>query len=439
MKKITLVTLLLIIITSLTGCNKRLENNYFENTEKNTLEEANELFNDYLSRARSNLDLFYPPSYQERAIYNKDGYINGSIRKDDIIYPSSFINYHLSDDRSYMRYSDLYYLSSYPHSTRSSSNCETIKEGENCYLESVSSEGKTSKFNYFFLMEDDSLVVKNMYTINQNRLFDFTFYFYEENNQDIMEMTILVSNVSQSEYEKMSFTKLIFGVSEESFICNNCFVNNSNEGSLEYIYNELNQDKGYTSNEYDNSKFMHLTLKGDSIWGTVFTKDTGEMFNMAYSIDSNEYNLITYAKYIRNTELVSYSKYTYRVNLLEIPGWDELRPASEGSQQYDLYDNGVKLSNGETIKIITTESEYPYVEFKVDYNNNESFLPKVLDLSVIGLETEYTQAYFNSKTQQGTDLFNQFLTERNLDNTYEYNYDYFRGLIDFDNNQSTVE
>jgi len=418
------------------GCTpNRLENSYFENTSSDSFSDAIEIYDGKINRALNVLKTYYPRSGHDEVMWLEDSYINLQISSKDVIYRQDFINYHLSDDREYMRYSDLYYLLDYSTSRIFPDQCSDIKEGELCIqvydTHDIYPMNYPSRSGIRFYMDGDSVLINHFYTMNQATLYNYIFYFYkDESYRDVMEMTLLISNLSHSEFQTISHTKLVFGDYEETYRFKNCTTTELNDGTLEmeYLYTKF---KDYDTSDLKHNEinsFIHLYINIGSTHGTIYDGLTKEKYDVSYH-DGN-YSAYNYTQYIRNTEVVSYFADYYKVNLQEIIGWDNLRRNQNGTRTFDLYYEEENLSNGEDIQLSYTNSEYPYYEH-IGAPNSES----VIDLSIIGLSTDYTTNYFMEKLSDGATLMEQTLIDRDLNHSYEDLVDMFKSIIfipDFD-------
>lgn len=436
MRTITVIFLSITILILLAGCsNSRLENSYFENTSSDSYDEAMSILFDKINLARGQLHTYYPRSSQDSVMWFEDTYVNLQIWSKDTIYRHDLINYSLSDDRDYMRYSDLYALDNYYASVYLPDSCSNIKEGELCtstYDHSNYSLNYPSRSGIRFYMDKDSLLVNSFYTVNQSTLFNFIFYFYKnEDFKDVMEMTMLISNLSHSEYETISHTKLIYGVSETSYRFNNCTLSDIEQGSvsMEYLYTKFKEYSISDLKHNEIDSFVHLYFNNASTYGTIYDGSTHERY--AVSARDEIYTASNYYQYIRNAEAIVYAPSYYKVNLSEVLGWDNIRRNDSGlSPTYDLYYGDTLLSGGNTIMLNYADSEYPYYEY-----SGSNPIESVINLSVIGLSTDFTTAYFEAKLVEGAALMEQTLVDRNLDHDYQDRVEIFRSVIeipDFD-------
>ena len=428
MKKIWITCTFISLLLLFFGCSqKKLDNPYFENTSENTFEEAHGLFNEYMTRVRGTLEEYFPRVYQDEVMYFEEGYINAQLSSKDRIYRHELFNYHLSDDRSYMRYSQLYYLTDNTFFGGLSgiiSECDTITEGENCVETRQLADPSLLKSGLTFYMEGNELYMEFMFSVNVNTLYHYAFHFYEDEfMDDTMEMTLQIYNTSESIFETNSYTKLVFGKSLEESFCNHCDINDSFEGSLEYLYAKF-KEKPYQAYSYETSNilsFIHLTISNDYTYGDVFNGETGELFNCRTQDDA--FVTQRYEQYIRNTLVVKYSEYSYLVNLQEVLGWDNLVRIPEEFNTYLLQYNDVVLSDQYFVKIEYEHSEYPY------FGADSPFTDDLLSLAIFGLQTPYNTDYFTDKFELGTTQFEQALIDHELNKDYSDNYTAFMTLI----------
>lgn len=431
-----LLILTILVGVSLSGCSsKHLDNEYFENTKDDSFDEFYQVFSGKLFLASNQYHTFYPRSSREEVMWFEDGYVNAQLSNKVEIYKHEFYNYTLSDDRQFMRYSNLYYIDEIRFTKSIIENTfDEIKEGEKYFTASETSDGNTVKSGLQFFIEGEDLYYDFYYTINQTTLFHYTFHFYvNENHDDVMEMTLHLSNVDETSFNIMSYTKLIFGVSEETYICNNCDVDSADEGSLEYIYTKFKEHKynEYQNNfEYSNiESFIRFELLKDNYYGTIFNGLTGERYDVRKS--NNEYMTDAYYEYIRNTNLVSYSPSHFKINLLEIPGWDKLVKIEIPNEMntYQLYYGDDLLSDEYYASIEYEHSEYPYFEYHTGYDSEIQISDEIITLDIFGLSSGYSESYFENKFQQGSILFQNELVNYNLDKTYDELYEFFMQYI----------
>jgi len=427
MKK-AFITCVILSMLLLSGCSqKNLDNPYFENTSENTFEEAHGLFSEYMTRVRGTLEEYFPRTYQDEAMYFEDGYINAQLFSKDRIYRHELYNYHLSDDRSYMRYSQLYYLTDktfYGGLSGIISECDTITEGESCVETRQLADPSLLKSGLTFYMEGNELYMEFMFSVNVDTLYHYAFHFYEDEfMDDIMEMTLQIYNTSESTFETMSYTKLVFGKSLEESFCNYCDLNDPTAGSLEYLYAQF-KEKPYQAYTYETSNilsFIHLNIMDDFTYGDVFNGETGELFNCR--TQDNAFVTRSYAKFIRNVLVVDYSSSYYLVNLQEVLGWDNLVKTPDVNNSFQLQYNDEVLSDQYFVKIQYEHSEYPYFEADSPLTDD------LLSLSIFGLQTQYSTDYFNDKFELGTTQFEQALIDHELNKDYADNYAAFMTLI----------
>ncbi|MEW6608137.1 MAG: hypothetical protein AB1414_11945 [bacterium] len=432
MKKIIILIFTILVGISLSGCsNKHLENEYFENTKDDSFDEFYQMFSKKLSLASNQLHTFYPRSSRE-VIWYEDSYVNAQLFSKEDIYKHEFYNYTLSDDRQFMYDSNLYYLDDMRFSKTSIENSyDEIEEGKRYFTVSETYDGNTVKDGLQFFMEDEELYFDFYYTVNQTTLFHYTFHFYvDENLDDVMEMTLHFSNIDETSYTRMSYTKLIFGVSEETYICNSCNNNSTEDGSLEYIYTEFNDDQN--SFEFSNVEaFIRIDLSKNNHHGTIFNGLTGERYDVRKS--EGEYMTDAYYEYIRNTNLVSYSPIHFKINLLEILGWDKLTEIDipNETNTYQLYYGDDLLSEDYHSSIEYEHSEYPYFEYHTEFDPEVQILNEIITLDIFGLSSGYSKDYFENKFQQGPILYQNELINHNLDKTYDENYEFFMQYINY--------
>ena|GEM_PF-1587218 len=431
MKKTILVIQLFIIAISLSGCsNNQLDNDFFENTSEESFDEFYKVYSKKLSLANEQLDFYYPRPYQEEVMWFEDGYLNAQLFNKDEVYKHEFYNYSLSDDRQFMRFSKLYYLDELSLSRIVlEESFDDIKEGVEYYNSSQTNDGKTVKSGLQFFIDDEELYYEFMYTINTTTLYHYVFHFYtNESWDDVMEMTLHISDVSETSYESMSYTKLISGKSEEVYVCNNCDVNNPEEGSLEYMYTkfrEYDSDDYQRFDESDIESYFRVQFLKEHDYGTIFNGLTGERYDV--SENDEGYSTNAYYEYIRDTNLVSYTPYHFTVNMYEILGWDKLVEIDIPNEYntYQLYYGDELLSDEYYGSIVFDHSEYPYFDYHTEFNSETQILDEIITLDIFGLSSGYSKSYFNDKFQQGSDLYLQELGKHNIDKDYEENYEIF--------------
>ena len=431
MKKMILLILTMLVGISLLGCSsEHLENEFFENTKEDSFDEFYQVYSRKLSLASDQLHTYYPRSSREEVMWFEDDYVNAQLFNKAEIYKHEFYNYTLSDDRQFMRYSNLYYLDEILLTKISIENSyDEIKEGERYFTVSESSYGNTVKKGLQFFIEDEELYYDFHYTVNQTTLFHYAFHFYvNENLDDVMEMTLHISNIDETSYKRMSYTKLIFGVSEETYICNSCDIDSADDGSLEYMYTKFHD---YKNNfEYSNiESFIRFELLKDNYSGTIFNGLTGERYDVKES--NGEYMTDTYYEYIRNTNLVSYSPSHLKINLLEVPGWDRLVEIEIPNEinTYQLYYGDDLLSDAYYASREYEHSEYPYFEYHYKFDSEAQISNEIITLDIFGLSSGYSKSYFENKFQQGPILYQNELVNHNLDKTYDENYEFFMQYI----------
>jgi hypothetical protein len=130
-----------------------------------------------------------------------------------------------------------------------------------------------------------------------------------------------------------------------------------------------------------------------------------------------------YEQYIRNTLVVKYSESSYRVNLQEVHGWDNLVKTPDENNSFQLQYNDEVLSDQYFVKIQYEHSEYPYFEA------DSPFTDDLLSLAIFGLQTQYSTDYFNDKFELGTAQCEQALIDHELNKDYADNYAAFMTLI----------
>jgi len=217
---------------------------------------------------------------------------------------------------------------------------------------------------------------------------------------------------------------MIFGVSEETFICSGCKVSDPSEGQLEYIYTKY-KEKPYQSYEYETSnieEFTRLHIFDGYVSGTFFNGLTGEKYEASMREDTFETS--SYASFIRNTKVVEYTNTYYFVNLQEILGWDRLGKVSDENNAYLLYYGDTLLSSEYYASIVYNSSEYPYF-----YIHGTQIGDDILSLSIFGLTTPYTNDYFINKFNEGGVYAYSILVNHQLNRTYAENYASFNEII----------
>lgn len=418
---------MIVCILALSGCSGRaLANPYFENTHKNSFQEAHALFDDYHDRLSEMMEMYYPRGNQQSAMWYTDGYLASQLSTKERIYRHEFYNYHLSDDRSFMRYSQLYYVldSTFIGGLLQSYDaCNTIEEGQKCVESDRTTQNALVKHGLTYYMEDENLYLDFMFTVNQSILFHYVMYFYvDEYVNKTMEMTLHISNVIESDYEEMSYTKVIFGKSVEEYICHNCDVDDMNQGYLEWMSTEFKEAHlPYTYETNNIETFAHITVLNDHIYGDYFNGSTGELYRGEGS--TGEYDITSFTKYIRNTMVVDYSSSHYRINLNEVLGWDQLVKIPDTYNQYQLYYKDDVLSEHYHVNVEWTDSEYAYFEI-LNHPTDD-----VLSLNVFGLVTPYDTQYFQDTFERGLLEFEQMITDHDLNQSYATNHERFMSLI----------
>jgi len=424
MKK-ALIMIMILCLLFLSGCvGKRLENAYFANTKEDSFEEAYFLFSDYVNRVKNDMEEYYPRSSQYEALWEEDSFINAQLLGKDSIYRHEFYNYHLSDDRLFMRYSQLYYVIDatliWNGLLGMHDQCDSIKEGERCDVTEQS-----SKYGLIFYKEGNELYLEFMFSQNPPKLFYFVFHFYENDQlEDVMEMTLHIPNLGYSSFETMSWTKLVFGKSVEEYLCNGCDPEDASKGSLEYLYTEW-KEKPYQTYAFETSNvesFIHLYLLNGTTYGEIFDGSTGELFDA--TVSNGTFESRSYAKYIRNTLVVDYSPTHYLVNLQEVLGWDRLEKIPDESNAFRLMYKDEVLSDQYIVKIQSVSSEYPYFE-----SMSSQLSDDVLSLGIFGLTTLYDSEYFQEKFELGATRLGQVLETQQLNHDYADNQATFLALI----------
>ena len=154
-----------------------VSNIYFENNESNTATEANDLFTKYAGT----VEHYYNNTYSNEDLYEIDSYINYDRR--DNQYRYEFLNYHLTDDRTFFNYSPLGFITNVPStiSRLLEDTCKDIEEGETCNVED-------STKSISFQMEDENLLVVYEYIGygSYNRTYELYFYINESNRTSLV-------------------------------------------------------------------------------------------------------------------------------------------------------------------------------------------------------------------------------------------------------------
>ncbi|MGD9910139.1 MAG: hypothetical protein AB7U79_06005 [Candidatus Izemoplasmatales bacterium] len=429
MKKTVVMILFFLCIPLFVSCSsERLANPYFDNADEDSLEEAYTLFNSYLEKIDTTIEAYFPrfvSNPSREYIYYDPTYILTDIYSNDVIYRHEFVNYHLSDDRIYLDDFILGYIvsSSSMHNAYVSavSACEDIKEGEKCETSSYNNNHYWDIRGLEYYMDNGNLYLDFKATdYSDNTLYHYVFLFYQGiGYHHIMELSIGISDASESTYEMMAYVKLTIGEELEEYSCKNCMLSDPTQGYLEYRYIQF-ADTSYPNIPSDLYKIDHtidISLKDNVIYGTIFNYETNEEFYVTQRDGVSKAS--EYTKYIRNTLLVHYSSTLFKVNLNEILGWDKLIKTDEGYNQYKLAYKDEVLSEDYYVSVVRDyHGEYAY--FETRYGTND-----LLSLSIFGLESGYSSEYFDDLLLDGSNLFTEMITEHHFDEEYSTLYDTF--------------
>lgn len=413
MKKILLLFCTVVLVVSLVGCKDQsmLENEYFENTENDSLEDALELYSSNGWNIADYYEETYRKPYTERALQYNDDYIR--VPHSDSYYRYEFINYHLSDDRAYLSYTELWFFGDQDRYMNSfiDYDCDKISEGEVC-----TNEGNTKSFS--FQMDGENLLI-NYTVINYGYTKEsYEIYFYSTTESALnLEFRVYEETTRDGEtYEERTYTKFVYRKYEEEYKYSNR-VGSSSLGVVEYRYYDIDTMDLFTYSQWDDRQNIE-----------VFDKETNELFDLTKN-DQNDY-YFGYSEFVRNTLKVQYiplGNY-FRINLSEVDGWDRI-DYEDNSHKYKVYYGDLLVSEDLFVNLERFDGEYVYM----DYHDNEiEVTDDILSLSRYNLDSGYSLSYFDEKQSYAESIFDDLIEQYGFDNSIENNISTFLDIIDIE-------
>lgn len=385
-KKVMMIIVLGIVLLSLCGCTNELDDNLFDNTTTNHIDEAQVLLDKYTSSLQITNESIYSNNVNT-FISNDESYIYNDIEEDEVL-RHKLINYHLSNHKWFKNITGEVFLSTIDTLSDItlfiSENCDQLIEGDTC-------KSADSMYSFVFQMEDNSIHL--IYSrINESYGFTYDFYIYTVSSNMALELTSI--RYDDGYHEEMDL---------------NYYENDSIESRL--LTTSKQYPAGVTSESlYDYETGNHYFVKNIDNSKHIQYFD-GESNALYYLIEQNQIPYyFRYEEYNYDKLIVSYSEDVYKVNLMEFPGWDRLIKLSDNGlyekDTYLVYDGYQQLND----LIATFESEKgEYVLGIIE--TEQQFSDDVLSLSKYGFESEYNQDYFNQKEEY---MNNKYISIINL-------------------------
>jgi hypothetical protein len=391
------------MIIPLTGCTKLPKNDYFENTTIDPHDDALDLFKSYGKEIAEYLDETYPSFNSDYDIIDDENYYVVNKYKREYL-RHELINYNLTEQRDYLRFSDLWYVTTeleqaYSFGLR---DCYDLTEGETCtslYVEDYKLEFQKEGSDILFVFSHKRSGIE----------INVEFYFYKVGNRLGLELTYKELNTDTNEYSKISNTKYLEGEYEESHSYELVAVDAENEIHIASSYYNI------ATND-----FYQLKQSSSSNVYSYFSGEAKEYYRLTQQTDSvvDMFTNFTYIEYSNDKKLVQYSDFGkyYWVNLSEIEGWDRLVKDTISSF-YDVF-YGDDLLPGLRANVEFNNGEFVYFEYE---DLTERAPNEVLSLSIFNLEAKYNQSYFSEKEVYMIEQYLGIMSSIGFTNTYEEN------------------